>query len=184
LLGERLFWLNAATWSFAKQCVDCEARDSASGASELVGFAMTRTWWPLDDKQEQIWSRTWPVCGAREISVLHSITVTKCWTTWTWGNYVPDDFVVSTSSFSGAKQFPRQIRQLGGRPQHGPPNGSLPDVHSSDFYHACRHGINDWYLQVIEVDVRSTDASKWTVKEIWSIDWSEDHPPEVSFQSS
>jgi hypothetical protein len=41
-----------------------------------------------------------------------------------------------------------------------------------------------WRLQVIEVDVESTDASQWMVKEIWSTNWSEGDEPKVLFKSS
>jgi len=119
------------------------------------------------------------VCGPREVSVLHSITVINGWITWTWGNHVPDDLVVTTSSFKGSKKFGR----LGGLPGTRPPRGSTRDFFSTT--DGCwESGHHSWRLLVIEVEVQSTNVSQWTVKEIWSTEWSLDDEPKVSFQSA
>jgi len=119
------------------------------------------------------------VCGPRDVSVLHSITVIEGWTTWTWGNHVPEYFVVTTSSFEGRKKFGR----LGGHPGTRPPHGSTPGFFSTT--DGCwESGYHSWRLLVIEVDVQSTDASQWMVKEIWSTDFSLDDELKVSLKSS
>jgi hypothetical protein len=119
------------------------------------------------------------VFGYGHVPLLHSVVVTDDEATWTWANYVLPAFVVETNGVKNTVEVPPDF----GRPRE-PPCGCRREAHVYPVRNSYNGASKMWHLQAIEVDVRSSDAFKWTVTETWTTDGSvREGQPLVTFQS-